>query len=74
MSATINQAVSGNVTIKLDPSATVTFEWATGVDAILSRGVTDTDRTTLSLRSPNGTRKYILIADDNTVTASSTAP
>jgi len=74
MSATINQAVSGNVTIKLDPAATVTFEWATGVDAILSRGVTDTDRTTLSLRSPNGTRKYILIADDNTVTASSTAP
>lgn len=72
----INGTVStaGSTVINVDAGATITFQWAPGVDVVFSRGVTDTDRTAIALRSPNGTLKYLLIADDNTVTASATAP
>lgn len=64
----------GNLVVYAANAASVTVKWANGVDAGFVRGVTDTDRTALFCRSPNGTKKYLLIADDNTVTASATAP
>lgn len=66
--------LDGDVVVKVGATQSITFEWATGVTASLVRGVTDTDRTAIALRSPNGTLKYLLIADDNTVSASATAP
>ncbi len=65
---------NGNVTIKVADAGNVTVQWASGVTAGFVRGVTDTDRTALFCRAPNGTVKYLLIADDNTVSASATAP
>lgn len=66
---------NGNLTIFVGAENTsVTVQWASGVTAGFIRGVTDTDRTGLMLRSPNGTLKYIVVADDNTVSASATAP
>jgi hypothetical protein len=65
---------SGQTVVDVGPTGVVIFRWAPGVDAYLVRGTTDLDRTAIALRSPNGTLKYLLIADDNTVTASATAP
>ncbi len=65
---------NNNTLVKVGAGGVITFQWAEGVTAVLARGVTDADRTTIGLRSPNGTLKYLLIADDNTVTASATAP
>lgn len=49
-------------------------EFAPNVDAAIGRGATDTDQTYLRLRSPNGSIKYLVVADDNTVSASGTKP
>lgn len=64
----------GNLTIDVANASSVTIQWASGVTAGFIRGVTDTDQTALMLRSPNGTLKYLVVADDNTVSASATAP
>lgn len=64
----------GNVTIKVGNASSVTVQWASGVTAGFIRGVSDTDQTAVMLRSPNGTLKYLVVADDNTVSASATAP
>jgi len=74
MSAYLVNKATGDVVVQLDPAASVTFEWAAGVTASLVRGVTDTDITAIALRSPNGSLKYLTIADNNTVSASATAP
>lgn len=64
----------GNLNVFVADASSVTVKWANGVDAGFVRGVTDRDRSALFCRSPNGTKKYLLIADDNTVSASATAP
>lgn len=65
---------NGNVTVKVGNAGDVIIQWASGVTAGFKRGATDTDQTAVMLRSPNGTLKYLVVADDNTVSASATAP
>jgi len=38
------------------------------------RGTVDTDITSVFVRTPNGTLRYILVADDGTISTSTTAP
>ncbi len=47
---------------------------AESVDVEIGRGTTDTDVTFLTLRSPNGTKFYITVADDGTLSSSATKP
>jgi hypothetical protein len=74
MSAYLKQETDGDVVVKLDTAATVTFEWASGVDAQLIRGATDTDRTAIALRRSDGTRVYLYVDTGTTLVVSATAP
>lgn len=75
MSAYGNAVSDGvNTLVVVPPTGTVTFQWATGVDAQLIRGVTDADRTCLSLRRSDGTRVYLYVDTGTTLVVSTTAP
>jgi len=74
MSGYLVNETDGDVIVELEPAATGTFQSATGVDLRIVRGTTDTDRTAVAMRTPNGTLRYLLIADDGTVSSSTTAP
>lgn len=74
MSVTINQNTSDNVTVSLGTASTVTFQWASGVDAQLVRGAVDTDRTAIALRRSDGTRVYLYVDTGTTLVVSATAP
>lgn len=66
--------LDNDVVVKLNSAATVTFEWASGVDAQLIRGATDADRTALALRRSDGTRIYLYVDTGTTLVVSATAP
>jgi len=66
--------LDNDVVVKLGSTQTVTFEWASGVDAQLIRGTTDTDRTAIALRRSDGTRVYIYVDTGTTVLCSTSAP
>ena len=74
MAAFLQQETDGDVVVRLDPTATVTFQWANGVDAQLIRGTTDTDRTAIALRRSDGTRVFLFVDTGTTLTVSATAP
>lgn len=63
-----------NTKVIVPPTGTVTFEWASGVDAQLVRGTTDTDRTALAIRRSDGTRIYLYVDTGTTLVVSATAP
>jgi hypothetical protein len=66
----------GNVGIgTTDPQEKLHVWWDTNVDAVLGRGVTDTDITYLALRNANGTKCYIYPnATGNGIVVSTTKP
>lgn len=74
MSMYMQQETDGDVVYKLDTAATVTFQWASGVDAQLVRGTTDTDRTAIALRRSDGARVYLYVDTGTTLVVSATAP
>ena len=74
MSMYMEQQTDGDVVYRLDTAATVTFQWANGVDAQLVRGATDTDRTAIALRRSDGTRVYLYVDTGTTLVVSATAP
>lgn len=75
MSAYANAVSDGvNTLVTVPPTGTVTFQWATGVDAQLVRGTTDTDRTAIALRRSDGTRVYLYVDTGTTLVVSATAP
>lgn len=74
MAAFLQQETDGDVTVRMDAAATVTFQWASGVDAQLIRGATDTDRTAIALRRSDGTRIYLYVDTGTTLVVTTTAP
>ena len=56
------------------PDETFEIEWAAAVDVEIGRGVTDTDQTFITLRSPDGTKYYIEVDDAGALSASVTKP
>lgn len=48
--------------------------FADGVDVEMGRGTTDTDQTYIALRSPDGTKRYLVISDADAVSASTSRP
>lgn len=74
MAAYLKQETDGDVVVRVDSAATVTFQWADGVDAQLVRGATDTDRTAVALRRSDGTRVYLYVDTGTTLVVSATAP
>ena len=70
----MQQQTDGDIVYKMDTAATVTFEWATGVDAQIVRGAVDTDRTAIALRRSDGTRVYLYVDTGTTLVVSATAP
>ncbi len=65
---------SGNVKLQLKNAEKVTVEWASGVDAEIIRGATDTDRTAIALRRSDGTKVYLYVDTGTTLVVSTTAP
>lgn len=70
----MQQQTDGDIVYLMDTAATVTFQWANGVDAQLVRGTTDTDRTAIALRRSDGTRVYLYVDTGTTLVVSATAP
>lgn len=66
--------LDGDTVVKVGSTKTVTFEWASGVDAQLVRGTTDTDRTAVALRRSDGTKVYLYVDTGTTLVVSTTAP
>lgn len=66
--------LDGDTVVKVGSTQTVTFEWASGVDAQLVRGTTDTDRTAVALRRSDGTKVYLYVDTGTTLVVSTTAP
>lgn len=57
-----------------EPSELLDLEFAQDVEIELGQGASDTDVTFITLRSPNGTKYYLTVADNGSVTASTTKP
>ena len=74
MKANSATLIYGDTVVKVGSTQTVTFEWASGVDAQLVRGTTDTDRTAVALRRSDGTKVYLYVDTGTTLVVSTTAP
>lgn len=74
MAAYVVSELDGDTLVQVGATNTVTFQWASGVDAQLVRGGTDTDRTAVALRRSDGTRVYLYVDTGTTLVVSTTAP
>ena len=71
----INIDDDGNVGVNTDsPDEMFEVEWGAAVDVEIGRGTTDADRTFITLRSNDGSKWYVVVADDGTLTAQGVKP